>query len=404
MKIELGKLYKIQRTILANRLFVLSVFIAILGSMNVWFLIPLYSVYPIIAFVLAYCSYLVSRNQQEKLFVEEYWIIPCAAFLLLTFYQSLNNSLNVNAYIKNLFSALYLFLVFKYDKRRLLGLTTIFAKALGGFLLVSYPFFFLYLIGFPLPNSDLQFNDGFYYFSNYYMFLVDDRTIFSIFPRFQSVFLEPTYLGSTTALILFTQRGCWKKWYNVSILSGLLLSFSLAGYVFLFIIVFLNLWINREKIISKVIATLFVFGLIIGVAFVYNDGDNMLHNFILLRMEVDDGEFVGNNRVTANFDKEFDGYISSADVVFGRDYDYSVSGDSGYKVFIYDYGILGAIFLFIFYLSAFWKYNDVRASVSALILMILMWWVDGFVVWLGRILLLYFVSMRELINQKSELK
>lgn len=404
MKIELGKLYKIERTTLANRLFVLSVFITILGSMNVWFLIPLYSVYPIIAFVLAYCSFLVSRNQQEKLFVEEYWIVPCAAFLLLTFYQSLNNSLNVNAYIKNLFSALYLFFVFKYDKRRILALSTIFAKALGGLLLISYPLFFLYIIGFPLPYSDMQFNDGFYYFSNYYLFLVDERTIFSFFPRFQSVFLEPTYLGSTTALVLFAQRGYWKKWYNVSILSGLLLSFSLAGYVLLVIIVFLNLWINREKIILKVMTTLFVFGLVIGMSFVYNDGDNMLHNLILLRMEVDDGELVGNNRVTASFDKEYDGFVTSADVVFGRDYDYSVSGDSGYKVFIYDYGVVGVIFLFSFYLSAFWKYKDVRACVSAMIIMLLIWGVDGFVVWLGRILLLYFVSMRELLTQKIELR
>lgn len=83
-------------------------------------------------------------------------------------------------------------------------------------LVPSMLWFFLYLIGFPLPSQDAEFNDSFYTFSNYYLFLLDDRSLMSIVPRFHSVFLEPSHLGVATNLLLLTQCGKWKSrrtWY-----------------------------------------------------------------------------------------------------------------------------------------------------------------------------------------------
>ena len=121
----------------------------------------------------------------------------------------------------------------------------------GHMRLFSCAFFFLYILGFSLPNANLVFKDGFYSFTNYFLFLVEDHSLYNIIPRFQSIFLEPTYLGSTTALLLMTQRGKWKRWYNISLIIGLLISFSLAGYVYFISIIFLNMWIERKKIIIK---------------------------------------------------------------------------------------------------------------------------------------------------------
>lgn len=395
MKINIGKLYKHERRQIADNLFVASVFVAFFGSMNVWFMVPLHTYFPILAFLLALASYLISRTSCRPIFTESYFLLPTTAFTLLAFYQCTVNALNFNAYISAIFSALMLFFIFRYDKNLLERIATLLSKTLGGFLLVSYPVFLLYIIGFPLPNINMVFNDGFYSFSNYFLFLIDDRTLFSIIPRFQSIFLEPTYLGSTTALLLMTQRGKWKKWYNISLMAGLLISFSLAGYAYFVAILFLNMWIERKKIMVKFISTIILISTIVGASFIYNDGDNMLHNLIILRLEIDDGEMVGNNRVSKDFDTEYEAFLQTPDIIFGREYDYSNFGDSGYKVFFYDYGIIGVILLYAFYCISFAKYDDYRCMLAAIIIMTLLFGVDAFVLWFGRFIPLYIVAMRQ---------
>lgn len=409
MTINVTKLFVIEKKQIAYFLFLLAIFIVFFGSMNVWFTLPLSNYYPVLGFILAMSSYSISRTIQTPIFnANNYWLPPVIAYILISFYQAANNGLNINAYIKALFSALTLYFIFCSNSEIIEKLMRDIARFLGGVLLVSYPFFFLYIIGFPLPHIEMDFNDGFYYFSNYFLFLIDDRTIFAFIPRFQSIFLEPTYLGSTCAIILMTQRGKWKKWYNISILVGLLISFSLAGYAYLMAIIFLNLWTSRKKIFAKAMAVILFISFTIGGAFVYNDGDNMLHNLILLRLEVEDGDIAGNNRVTEKFDTEYDGYLQSSDIIFGRDYDYSQSGDSGYKVFFYDFGLIGVILLFAFYIIAFAKYKDFRSFVAALIVMLLIFGVDAFVLWFGRFLPLYAAAMRpiptiqELKDEKNE--
>lgn len=391
---DLSRIFILEKRAVADFLFILSLFTAFFGSMNVWFMLPLANYYPILAFLFAAGSYVISRTLREQIFKENYFLLPTLAFLLLSYYQAVNNTLNINAYIKATFLGILLSLIFRYDKSRLEYIATVFAKTIGGLLVVSYPFFLLYIIGFPLPHIDMSFNDGFYYFSNYFIFLIDERTIFAIIPRFQSIFLEPTYLGSTSALLLMTQRGKWKKWYNISLLVGLLISFSLAGYAYIVAIIFLNLWTEHKKIIAKAMGVVFMIAIFTGGAFVYNGGDNMLHDLILLRLEVKDGEIAGNNRVTKSFDDEYSSFVESTDVMLGRDYDYSNFGDSGYKVFLYDYGIVGVILLYIFYIFAFAKYRDSRSFISALIVMSLIFGVDAFVLWMGRFIPLYIVAMR----------
>ena len=395
MKIDFSKLYLIPRESIANAFFYASMLLAFFSSMNVWFLLPIATFFPIMSFILGLSAFIISRPLDKQIFCSSDALFPTIAFIILLFYQAVVNDNNVNTYIKALFNSAVLYIFLKYDKQRLGKFSDILAKTLGGILLVSYPIFLLYLIGFPLPYSDLDFNDGFYYFSNYYFFLIDERSLFSIIPRFQSIFLEPTYLGSTTALLLMTQRGKWKRWYNVSMLFGLFISFSLAGYAYIFAITFLNLWTNREKIVKKVVIAFTVIVLGIAGAFFYNGGDNLVHDLILLRLEMNDGEMEGNNRVTKSFDNEYDGYVQTTDIILGRDYDYSSFGDSGYKVYIYDYGLVGTLLLFTFYFFLFRRFSDARALTSACIILLLIWGVDAFVLWFGRMIPLYITAIKE---------
>jgi len=401
MVIDISKLYLIRKSDIVNCLFYAAVLLAFFGSMRVWFLLPLTSYYPVIASFLAIGAVIISNSMEKNLFTNKNFLFPILSYLILALYQAIVNESNINAYITALFNTIIFYIIFTCDKTRHFRISTVISKTLGWILLFSISAFFLYIIGFPLPYSNLTYNEDFYSFSNYYFFLLDDRSLFAIIPRFQSIFLEPTYLGSTTALLLQTQRGHWKKWYNVLMIIGLLISFSLAGYAYFTAIIFLNLWTDGKKIVKKALICIAVIAMTIGGSFVYNNGDNLLHNLIILRLEIDDGELAGNNRVSEGFDAEYEGYLESSDIIFGRDYDTRFFGDSGYKVYLFDYGIAGVILLFIFYGSSFINASNRRAMISAWILFLLIWGVDGFVLWFGRFIPLYLTAYSTSSSEKE---
>jgi hypothetical protein len=320
-----------------------------------------------------------SQDSDSHLFTRQDYILPFLLSIAVTFYMLITGFANINGFILNFFHVGIFLCIFRVDMAVLQRIMLFITKTMGVLLLFSMAGFVMYLAGFPLPGRDVQYGE-FYSFTNFYLFLLDDRSLFTLIPRFQSVFLEPTYLGSACALLLLTQRGHWRKWYNIVLLVSLLISFSLAGYAYLIAIIFLNLWVNRKKILSKVLVTCAVIGLVIGGAFFYNDGDNLLHDLILLRLEVEDGEMAGNNRTSEGFDVEYEKYLESADILFGRDKEIEF-GDSGYKVFIYEYGFVGLFLLVAFYFVAFYKAPDLRAKISAWTLATLVFGVDAFVLW-----------------------
>ena len=145
----------------------------------------------------------------------------------------------------------------------------------------------------------------------------------------------------------------------------------------------------RQFIISVIVLSSIVAG-----AFVYNDGDNLLHNLILLRLEVEDGDIVGNNRVTYGFEADFQKFLNSDQILLGTDFE-PTSGESGYKVFFYDYGIIGILLLSLFYLSAFHNAGNKRSALSAGVIAFLIFGVDAFVLWYNRFIPLFCAAYRE---------
>ncbi len=64
-------------------------------------------------------------------------------------------------------------------------------------------------------------------------------------------------------------------------------------------------------------------------------------------------------------------------------------GNSGYKVFIYENGIVGTVLMLIFYIASLGKIRDRRATASAFILALLGFIVRGYPLWYSNYLTYY---------------
>lgn len=165
-----------------------------------------------------------------------------------------------------------------------------------------------------------------------------------------------------------------------------LATFSLAAYGILFVLAFLNLWVQRKKIIGKLIGLTIFMSIVVTIGLTYNDGDNLFSNLILARMEVDEktDNIVGNNRVTEGFEREFDSFMTSSDVFFGRsmnEINKDEGGNSGYRVYIFENGLIGLLLVVIFYVYSFRHYQDSRMLISAIIVSLMIFWIRGYPLW-----------------------
>ena len=379
--IRTSDLYLIKKETLATALLYIGMFIAFLGSLNPWFMWSIGNYYPVLFFGFLAGSYMVSRGMKENtIFTRKDFVLPMMTLILFTIYERISMESNINAYIMLLFRYSFFYALFKLNLERLPKLATFICKMMALLLIPSILGYIIYLNGFPLPCRDAQFGE-FYSFSNYYLFMIPDSDIFIFFPRFISYFLEPSIIGSACAFLLFTQRGKWRKWYNITLLTTLLLSFSLASYIYLIVIMFFNSWTAGKKMFRKLMAVVAILITATIITFTYNGGDNLMHDLIMLRLEVDDGELAGDNRVTGNFESDYNNFIKSSDIILGRKFEATEFGNAGYRVFFYENGIVGIILLLVFYSTSMMYSPNIRAVISALIIASLYFGVSAFMLW-----------------------
>ena len=177
------------------------------------------------------------------------------------------------------------------------------------------------------------------------------------------------------------------------------MSFSLAAYVLLVITIILNLWVLGKHFIGKIVASALILAAVVVGSFYYNNGDNLLHNLIVLRLEVYDGDIVGNNRVTADFDVEYENFLGSSDVLLGRDMPNDLFGNSGYKVFIYENGIIGLLLVILLYIAAMWFAPNRKTLIAAVIFALLIFIVRGYPLWYSN-----FIPLIAMAHSKNHLK
>lgn len=391
--------YIIDKEFLARSLFRVGIALAFFGSLNPWFLWPLGSYYivPAVGFLMA--AYIVSLTMKSPIFTSKYYLLGTFAYTTLIFYMSFVNNGSFMGYIANLFNVFIFYAFFKMERQEMPRLMTFFCKTMAVICGVSMVGFVMYLAGFSLPGKSVQFSDGLYTYTNYYFFLLDDRFVMTIVPRFHAVFLEPGQMGTATVLLLQTQIGKWKKWYNVILMIATLISFSLAAYVLLVVIIFLHLWIKRRNFIGKLIGVTLFIATIVAGSFFYNDGDNLLNQLIVMRMEVnDDGELEGDNRVREDFEAEFQSYLTSSDIFLGRDMPPNSFGNSGYRVYIYEYGVFGVLLLIVFYMFTLSPAHNKRCQASAWLMAFLMFIVRAFPLWPVFFFPVYAIAIEERDN------
>lgn len=398
--IDLNKYLVFGKRDIAIALFTTGIAINIFASIHVMYFWMIEAYCPFVTMPLFIMSVLLSRSTRTPIFTRTDFLLPTLLSLIVQYYQCLVNAQNIVPFIISTASLCMFYCMFRIDKEIAEKSLTKICKVFAGFLIISILFFFLHFIGVNLPNVSVE--RGNYSYTNFFFFLLDDRELWNILiPRFNSVFLEPGHMGTTIIMLLATQIGKWKKWYNVVLFVALLMSFSLAAYCLGVMLLFLRLWMLRRKIVLKVLGLVSFLGIIVGGSFVYNDGDNMLNNLIVMRLEVSDtgDDFKGNNRVSEDFEKEFESFLGSSDVLFGREMDYEGWGNSGYRVYIYDYGMAGFALFLVFYFFAFRTGRDIRAITTAFVLALTNFWIRGYPMLFAFVFPYFIISQ---MNQKID--
>lgn len=241
------------------------------------------------------------------------------------------------------------------DKQIIINIWTyclgiILSLSLVGYLLIPFGL---------LPNLGvISYGSGAYYYLNYgiTIALIDN---YASIPRFNSLFLEPGHVAMISCFTLFLNKYDFSKKRLWMIAIPLLFTLSLAGYV-------IGFWgyvlyvcsTNKISKTIKYIVYIFLGGYVFWIgAQTYNGGHNIINEVIIERLTFDEDKgIVGNNRFHGYVDQDFDKYLSDGTLLYGLGYEKFTENvanggysGAGYKMFMLKRGILGTIFIFLFY-------------------------------------------------------
>lgn len=352
-------------------LFFAGMIIAVFGSLLPWFLWPIAKYYQLIACVPLVVSLAMSIHLRQPIFTARDYIYPTVAVTVLISVMALCGGKNVTGFITIPLGVTIFLSLFMVDKKELQALSRILTRIMATILAISIPFYILYLIGRPLPHYHVAPEAVLHTYENYRFFLVDDRFELEIIPRFISVFPEPSWLGMGCVSLLFSQAGRWNTWACRILFVGLLMSFSLAAYICLIVMLFVVSWIKGNAIMGKfVLLTTVCAALIVGSLY-YNRGDNLVNTLIVQRLTfTNDGKLEGDNRTTEVFTKEFDKMMKRGEWLTGKGQEAFVrfgEGNSGFRVFLYINGAISVICLIVFFATIVYTSHNPRARLAFLL-------------------------------------
>lgn len=341
------------KTFTTFSIYKLVVFMAVLSSMNAYFL---WKVPSVVFYGLCIFSFSLLNTKIVKPVLKPYYlfsIIPLAllAILKVNMFYLITQLL----FIITTLQILSLPYAYKQDLFEFCckGLSYIFGISLFAWI--------VNLFIFELPTLGIIDFRNSYYFENHLLFL--RLTNFTGYYRFVSVFLEPGHVSMFAVFFLFAQKYDFKRWCSWVLLLTILFSLSLAGYVLLVIGFLLNLIIHKKAVAKKVV--LFSLLLIGGylMAGYWGGSENVVDEKILLRLESDeDTGIVGNNRTNDYTNQIFLNFMKTSDCLLGyslseyqeREHRGDIQG-AGYKIFIFRNGVIGILACFFFYLVLAYK-------------------------------------------------
>lgn len=218
-------------------------------------------------------------------------------------------------------------------------------------------YFLLFIINLPSigmfihPNYEPYINYGFY---------IQTTASFTEFWRFNAFFLEPGHLAMlSTFLIIANNFNIKKNPYCAILLLTVILSFSLAGYLLLF----LGWGLFWIKNIKRLIFTLITLTIAVTIISNWNLGDNPINELIISRLEYDNEKGIkGNNRFNNETDFVYKkGQKNGWNWVGMKDHaNLDLIDGAGFKIFVLKYGWIGVILALLFYLSIIPRDCNVR--------------------------------------------
>ena len=371
-RIHVGQMLLIEKRAVVRWLFYFGILIAFFGTLDPWFLWPIYRYHILFAFVPVAASLLLFRGLRKPLFSRKDYIYPIATCSLLLLVMALSSGKNINGIFMVFFSSVIYLSLFRLDLKELERLGDFLATSMATLLSVSIPVYILYLIGVPLPHYHTAPEGLDYAYENFYFFLLDDRFNFDLIPRFHSVFLEPSHLGMACISLLYCQIGKWNTWRCRILFLALFMSFSLAAYLCLVPMIFLSAWMKGKAVLGKIIMlSMFCACVVVGSIF-YKRGDNLVNQMIVQRLTYNkEGELEGDNRTTGLFTKEYEKMIDSGDFWFGRgseDMQKFGFGNAGYRVYIYTNGVISVFFVLVFFYAFMRTSRNKRAKIAVLVI------------------------------------
>ncbi len=380
-KPNLAGLFLVEKRSVALWLFYFGVIFAYFTTLTPWPLWPFHRYYMPIASMPILLGLALSLRLKKPVFTRKDFLLPTLSMILLQLTMAIGSGRNINAIFMLAFSSVVYFSIFKVNIPELRKLSDVIATIMAALMVVSIPMFILHLLGFPLPHSQASFGE-YYTFDNYRFFLVDHRFNWELIPRFHSIFLEPGHLGMACLTLLYAQAGKWDTWRCRVLFLALFMTFSVAAYLCMVVMFFSVSWMKGKAVIGKI---LFLGGFFIALgvgSMFYNRGDNLFNQLIVSRVLLnEDGEMEGNNRTTDLFTKEYEKTIASGDIIMGKGNEEVAKfgfGNSGYRVFIYSYGLISVLSLFVLFYGLLHTNANRRANISFLLIHSLSFWAHGY--------------------------
>lgn len=226
--------------------------------------------------------------------------------------------------------------------------------------------------------------------------------------RYNGPFLEPGHVGMMCAFLLFVNQFNFKRKGMWCILTGLLFTLSLAGYVLLFIGYLLHIYYQGKITIKHLICYVLLFFTIYIFGMYYNSGDNILYEKIFSRLEYDEEKgFTGNNRVFGMIDLYYVAmWTDLKTLLWGYPADFMDwlamrgSRGAGYIMSMCRYGLVGTGLSISFYIiyTIMTKYR--KYAICCLIFVLLMFWQRSYPLWSSWIICFTYGIISEIKNNQ----
>ena len=277
-------------------------------------------------------------------------LIPILIFAIVQFYVVRDG--NTNAFFLAVLRIIVISVIILLNDQIKIDLFRYITKSFAIIMFFSIVAWILFLIGFHLPHFSTEYNQ--YSFENYFFFLLNDLDADFPIPRFSSYFLEPGYLGMVTSFLLCANSFKLKDKYVLILFIATIFTFSLAAYLLLIISTLVYfLFYSKRKVY------IILFGILVLILYLfftnYQNGNNVVNNLIILRLQFENGEMVGYNRYGQDFISYFPDFLKNSSKVFFGIGDNAVYAmglvGAGVKFYLVQHGIVGITLVLLFYVS-----------------------------------------------------